>query len=90
MSNAQFDPAERTLRARLAAHALHAQVSDPAAHTAPARRAFMDRFERQVDPTGLLDPAERSRRAAHAKTAYFSALALRSVQARRRATGRAA
>ena len=50
-------PGERALRARLAAHALHAQVADPAAHTAPARRAFLDRFEREVDPDGELAPA---------------------------------
>jgi hypothetical protein len=74
---------ERVLRARLAAHSLHAQVTDPAAHTAPARRAFLDRFEREVDPDGLLPAAERQRRAEHARKAYFLRLALASAKARR-------
>ncbi len=76
--------AERTLIARLAAHSLHARVPDPAAHTAPARRAFLDRFERQVDPAGVLPPNERRRRAEHARKAYFTRLALASAKARRR------
>lgn len=87
MSNAKFDPAERSLRARIASHAFHAQVPDIVAHLAPARRGFMDKFERQVDPDGVLDPAERTRRAEHARKAYMSSLALRSVQARRRNAG---
>ena len=43
---------DRALRARLAAHALHAQGGT---NTAPARKAFLGRFERQVDPDGTLD-----------------------------------
>lgn len=82
--SASSTPAQRSLRARLAAHTLHAQVEDPAAHTAAARRAFLDRFEREVDPDGLLPPADRARRAEHARKAYFSRLALASATARRR------
>ncbi len=77
-------PEQRSLRARIGAHALHAQVVDPAAHTAPARAAFLDRFEREVDPDGALPPEERARRAEHAKRAYFARLALASAKARRR------
>ncbi len=69
-----------------AAHALHAQV-DGTAHTAPARKAFLDRFEREVDPDGELEPAERARRAGHARKAYFIGLALKSAKARRRSSG---
>ncbi len=76
-------PADRTNIARMAAHVLHSQV-DSVAHTAPARKAFLDRFERDVDPQGVLDPAERARRAAHARKAYFIALARKSAAARRR------
>ena len=76
-------PAERTMRARLAAHTLHSQV-DSCAHTEPARRAANDRFERQVDPDGILAPEERQRRAEQAKKAYFTSLALRSAKVRRR------
>lgn len=75
-------PEQRALRARLAAHTLHARITDESAHTAPARKAFLDRFEREVDPDGALDPTERARRAAHAKKAYFVRLALRSARAR--------
>ncbi len=78
------DPQERALVARMGAHALHAQVLDPSAHTAPARAAFLDRFDRQVDPDGVLDPAERARRAAHLRKAYFTGLSLKSAQARRK------
>ena len=74
-------PAERTLRARLAAHALHAQV-DSRTHSQPARDAFMARFEQQVDPNRELDNAERRRRAESAKRAYFTRLAYLSSRAR--------
>lgn len=69
-------PSERVLRARLAAHEKWAQT---------ARQAFLDRFERQVDPDGILDPAERARRAESAKRAHFLRLSLKSARARRRA-----
>lgn len=75
--------AERSLKASLAAHESWAKTADPAARTERARSAFDARFERQVDPEGILDPAERQRRAAHARKAYFARLALKSAQARR-------
>lgn len=79
------EAARRVLRARMAAHHLHAKVQDPSAHTAPARRAFLiDRFEREVDSEGVLAESERARRAAHARRAYFVGLALKSADARRR------
>jgi hypothetical protein len=78
-------PAQRSLRARLAAHESWSRTADPAGRTANARRAALDRFERQVDPDGSLNPAERSRRAEHARKAYFTRLALKSAQARRKA-----
>ena len=79
-------PEQRSIRARIAAHTLHARV-DPAEHTAPARKAFLDRFEAEVDPAGVLPEAERRRRAEHAKKAHFARLALKSAQARRRRAG---
>lgn len=79
----RLTPAEKTLRARLAAHTLHAQV-DGRTHTAPARAAFNARFEKQVDPDGILAPAERARRAESARKAYFAGLALKSARARRK------
>lgn len=77
------DPEMRSLVARIAAYSLHAQCPDPSAHTAPARAAFDQRFERQVDPDGILPPVDRARRAAAARKAYFLKLALKSAQSRR-------
>ncbi|SQD97993.1 conserved hypothetical protein [Parafrankia sp. Ea1.12] len=75
---------DRVLIARIAAHTSWANTTDRTARTAPGRAAFLDRFDRQVDPDGTLKPDERARRAEHARRAYFSALALRSAQARRK------
>lgn len=74
-------PTERTMRSRIAAHRMHAQGKT---NTAPARRAFLDRFERQVDPDGILAPEVRARLAMHARKAYFIDLARKSAAARRR------
>jgi hypothetical protein len=79
-----LSPAERSLRARLAAHAMHAR-HDALETTTAARAAFLARFEAEVDPDGLLSPEERRRRAEHARSAYFTRLALASAKARRRA-----
>ena len=88
-----FSPASRTtkdplqiLRARLAAHCLHAQ-RDPKQTTAKARRAFLDSFLEKVDPDRLLPVAERQRRAESARKAHFVRLALASAKARRRRSG---
>ena len=68
---------------RIAAETFWARTDDRAARTAPARKAMLDRFEREVDPEGVLAPAERARRAEHARKAWFARLALKSAQARR-------
>ena len=77
--------ADRSLIARLAAHELWARTADPSARTAPARRALLDRFEREVDPDGALPVEERRRRTAMARQAYFARLAGASARARKRA-----
>jgi hypothetical protein len=82
MTDPSSERSKRVLQARMAAHALHAKVTDPSAHTAPARMNFLSRFEREVDPEGLLEPQERARRAEHAKKAYFLKLAAESSKAR--------
>lgn len=56
---------------------------DPHEYTAAGRRAFLDRFEREVDPDGILLPAERAARAAAARKAYMAALAAKSATTRR-------
>lgn len=76
-------PSERSLRATAAVHASWANTKDRTARTAPGTRALMARFERQVDPDGVLAPEERARRAEHARKSYFASLALKSARARR-------
>jgi hypothetical protein len=80
---------ERRLRAAIASHASWAKTTDRAARTAAARRAFNDRFEREVDPDGVLSAAERTKRASNARKAYDARLALKSAQSRRRRGGAA-
>ena len=52
--------------------------------TTSARAAAMDRFEKQVDPDGVLDPVERAKRAEYAKKAFFTAISRKGVAARKR------
>jgi hypothetical protein len=78
-------PAEQSLAASAMAHQSWANTPDPTARTAPARKALLDKFTRDADPDGVLEPAERERRAEHLRKAYFKTLALRSAQSRRRA-----
>ena len=79
------DPTMRSLIGSIGAHTLWASGADPDAQTRPARVAFNARFHDQVDPDRKLPPEERDRRAAHARSAYFHTLALKSVASRRRA-----
>ena len=69
------------LRGRIGAYRLHAS-HDPRETTAPARAAFLKRFEDQVDPERVLPEAERLRRAEYARKAHFARLALASARAR--------
>lgn len=75
--------AERSIHARTAAHVLHSKY-DSRDLTANARKSFLAKFEDEVDPNRELPEAERIRRAEHARKAYFSRLALKSAQARRK------
>ncbi len=76
-----LSPARASLLGRIGAHRLHA-THDSREITKNARSAFLARFEREVDPDGVLPVEERTRRAAHARKAYFAALALKSADAR--------
>jgi len=66
---------------RMGAHLMHSK-HDARETTAAARRGFLQRFERQVDPDGTLSEAERKRRAEHALHAHMQQLASRSAIAR--------
>lgn len=87
MPRSKSTPSDRNLIAQIAAHESWARTDDRAARTAAARKAALDRFEREVDPDGTLTPQERATRAKHARKAYFARLALKSAQARRRRGG---
>jgi hypothetical protein len=69
-----------SLRGRVGAHALHSQGKT---NTGPARKAFDARFEAEVDPDGTLAPEVRAKRAAHARSLYFTRLAVASAKARK-------
>ncbi len=75
-------PQEAALRGRIGAYTLHSRY-DPRETTAAARRAFLGRFEEQVDRDKVLSPEERDRRALAARKAYFAKLAYKSAKARK-------
>lgn len=77
-----LSPEQRSLRASLAAHAMHAQ-NDSREVTANARAAFLAKFLGEVDAaTPGLPEAERIRRAEHLLRAHMKRLALASSRAR--------
>jgi len=65
-----------------------AATTDRTARTSAGTAAFFDRFERQVDPEGLLSPEQRAEQARHARIAHMLQLAERSAQARRRTSAK--
>ena len=71
----------RSTIGKIGAAALHSQGKT---NTGPATAAAMNRFEKQVDPDGLLPPEERAKRAAHAKTLHYLQLGRKSGEARRK------
>ncbi|WP_445160798.1 hypothetical protein ACTXG5_21960 [Mycobacterium sp. Dal123C01] len=84
---------ERKKRSEKAVHTQWAKETNRTARTAAARGnspSSLRYHEKQIDPDGLLLPAERRKRAESARKAYFADLALRSAKARRRKAGGAA
>lgn len=73
---------EASKRGYLGALVLHA-THDSVDLTRAARETFLSRFEREVDPEGILPEDERRRRAEYAKRAYFATLAAKSAAARK-------
>ena len=71
----------RSTIGKIGAYALHAQGKT---NTGPATEAAMARFEKQVDPDGILSPEERAKRAAHAKNLHYMQLGRKSGIARRK------
>jgi hypothetical protein len=75
----------RFLAARVGAYAQKAkhdsrELTKNARAASPASPSY---FEAAVDPDGVLDPAERTRRAEAARKSYFARLALASAKARK-------
>jgi hypothetical protein len=73
---------DRILRAKIAAHALHAQ-RDSRELTAGARAAYWQSLLAQVDPEHVLDEPERVRRAESLRRSRLYAASLKSAQTRR-------
>jgi hypothetical protein len=67
-------PAQRSLRAQIAAHDSWARTSNRSARTANARKAFENRF--------LVEAGGDPKRAESLRKAYFARLALKSARAR--------
>lgn len=90
MASSGLTPAERTLRARQAAHESWANTDDPSARGRKGADGLLARFEREIDPDGKLDPADRRRRAEHKRQAHMTALAFKAAKARRLRSGQEA
>ncbi len=75
---------DTALRGRVGAYTRWARTEDRVAATEPARSAFMRRFERQVDPDGVLSEEERVSRAHFAMRAHMADLTRRRILSRRR------
>lgn len=78
----RLTPAERSLRAQLAANARWSRT-DRVQASQDARDRQRRKFENEVDPDRVLPTDERARRADNAAKAHMAALALKSVKARR-------
>ena len=77
------DPEERRLIASIAAYSKHALVDGRTATAAARHASHVTRFQKLVDPEGILTDAELARRVEAARKAHFRRLALKSAQARR-------
>lgn len=81
-------PEQRRMRASLAANEMWARTPDRSQRTAAARQGALDRFEKQVDPDGVLSPVERAARAENAQRAHMQRMALASSRARAARAGK--
>ena len=71
----------RSQAGKIGGHVLHAR-NDSQEIASRARGGFRSKFEREVDPEGLLPEAERLRCAQHALKAHMAHLAIKSAKAR--------
>jgi hypothetical protein len=75
------DRADMARRGKIGGYTTHSRY-DSRELTQAGRAAFLSKFEREVDPTGVLDEPERRRRPEAAKRAHFARLARLSANAR--------
>ena len=87
---AALTPAQRSMRARIAANTRWSRDGERRANAERAQRGLLAKFEAEVDPDGVLPEAERVHRAKAARRAHMAGLAFRSSKARTRTTGTAA
>jgi hypothetical protein len=83
-------PEQRTLRARLAAHASWANTEDRSARSATGYQSSpssVEYWERQIDPDCVLNPEQRRLRATSARDAHMARLSFNASRARARKTG---
>jgi len=81
-----LSPAERSLRAKVAAYARWADTPDPDDRrkaTEPGRRAAIEQWLHKADPDGLLAPAVRRTRAEALRRQHMALIALKSSTERR-------
>lgn len=78
------DPQRRRQIARYGAHVSWARTPVRAERMAPANAAREAKWEREVDPGGVMSPDDRRKAAASARKAYYLDLARKGVEARRR------
>lgn len=78
------DPDDRSRIGKTAAQVRWAMETDRAAATAPGRAAAEARFEKLVDPDGVLDPVERARHAELLRSAHFRQMGRKSAKSRAR------
>jgi hypothetical protein len=73
----------KNINARIAAEISWARTADRSARTRPARKAFLRRFEDEVDPDRRLSAEERARRSEHALRAHMLRLRKRVKSAKK-------
>lgn len=70
-------------RHQIAAFESWAQTTDRTARTAAAREGLQAKFEREVDPDGVMDPVTKAKAVEAHRKAYYLRLAQLSAQARK-------
>ena len=73
----------KALTGRIGGYAKYAKTDDWTAATAAARKAERDRYDKLVDPDGVLPPEIRRKKAEAARREHYSRMGLASAKARR-------